>query len=167
MFSITRDMVIFLLFAYFYFIGYIFTFRHDIFRRIEKKYKEIVPPVRYKPLVHSRLFMVNGIISTLIAFVLLHLFLVDASNGRCGIFINIPATCTIIICAITGTVSIFNPEKLLRLYTYMGAWISKYMMKVPSPLSLPEEVYKRRMLNIRITGAAWLMVALAGACILH
>jgi len=162
-----KEIVTILLFAHFYFIGYIFVFRHDIFRRIEKQYKEIIPLVRHKSLVHNRIFMANGIISIRIAFVFLHLFLVDASNGSCGIFTDIPTTCAVIIFTITGTVSIFNPEKMLRLYVYTNTWIRKHVVKLSPPPPIPEEVYKKQMFNIRITGIAWLIAALTWSCILY
>jgi len=167
MFIESREVVMLLSAVHFYLIGYIFVFRHDIFRRIETRYKEVVPLVRNKSLVHGRLFVVNGIISMLIAFILLHLFLVNVSQEKCGLFIDIPITLTMMIFTIIGTVSIFNPEKVFRLYVFAHTWFGKHILKSAPPSPIPEDVYKRQILHIRITGAAWLVAALAWSCILY
>ncbi len=159
----------FLSFVMFYAGGYIFVFRHDILRRIEKTHHPSISPIGRKKggISYGPLFVISGLVGLLLSFTQLHFFLVDVSQGKCGVFINIPTALAVVIFTIAGTVSLFNPEKMLRLYVYANTWISKHIMKVSSPPPIPEEVYKRQLLNIRITGAAWLVVALAGSCILY
>ena len=159
----------FLSFVIFYAGGYIFVFRHDILRRMEKTHHPSISPAGRKRgrISYGPLFVIGGLVSLLLSFTQLHFFLVNVSQRKCGIFINIPTTIAIVILTIAGTVSLFNPEKMLRLYVYANTWVSKHIMKVSSPPPIPEEVYKRQILNIRITGAAWLVVALAWSCILY
>ena len=150
-----------------YSVGYIFAFRHDILRRIEKTHDPSISPIGRKKLSYEPLFVVNGLVGIFLSFIPLHFFLVNASQGKCGVFIDIPTTLAIILFTIAGTVSIFNPEKILRLYVYANTWIGKHIMKAPPPPPIPEAVYKRQIFNIRITGAAWLVVVLAWSCILY
>ena len=151
-----------------YSIGYIFAFRHDMLRRVERTHHPSVSPIgRRNGLSYGPLFVVNGLVSMLVSFIPLHFFLVNISQGRCGVFINIPVTLAIIGATIAGTVSIFNPEKMLRLYVYTNTWIRKHVVKLSPPPPIPEEVYKKQMFNIRITGIAWLIAALTWSCILY
>ena len=161
-------LVAFFLALFLYAGGYIFAFGHDILRRIEKTHHSSISPIGRKGrLSYGPLFVVNGLVFIFISFVPFNFFLVNVSQGRCGVFVSVPATLAIIGFIVAGTVFMFNPEKILRLYVYANTWISKHIMKMSSPPPIPEEVYKRQLLNIRITGAAWLVVALAGSCILY